>query len=379
MRRLDMASLPALRPEMSWNDSVSWALLTFSKTVPEKRTLSIGACVSRTSTLRDLRTARFADVYERWTGGQISQAHAASLLGVSERTFQRYVVRYRETGLRGLKDGRTTNPRRAPDEEVAAMLALYEERYMGWSIRKFHRAYTDSHEGRRSYTWVKRRLHESGLVTPRRSIQSTPERGGRQPVEGRLLHQASCVYQWLPKRTWELVALVDDASDRVHCGLFVESETIWCRFRTVYETILANGLFDAIHVDPALRNSDDCRETGRFPDAMRKLGIRVLRSFRPKARSRYRRSFRLLREALPQQLADAGIQSACEANEFLPSYWEKFNRFVAVEPERSESAFDPLGQTLKAKTAEILGVHENRVEGTDNGAGYPGEQKRQAG
>jgi len=183
----------------------------------------------------------------------------------------------------------------------------------------------------------------------------------------------------LPKRTWELVALVDDASDRVHSGLFVESETIWCRFRTIYETIVASGLFDAIHVDPALRNRYDCRETGRFPDAMRALDISVLPSCGPKARSRYRRSFRILREALPQQLADAGIQSPCEANEFLPSYWKKFNRLVAIEPERSKSAFDPLGPTLKAKSAEILGVHEDRVVGTDNGAEYPGKQKCQSG
>lgn len=308
-------------------------------------------------------------MYEQWASRQISRAHAAGLLGISESTFRRYVARYRQQGLKGLEDRRATSPRRAPDEEVAALVTLYAERYRGWPVRAFYRAYRDSHGGTRSYTWVKNRLHESGVVTPRRSTPSTPESRGRRPAEGRLLHQASCVYQWLPKRTWELVALVDDASDRVHSGLFVESETIWCRFRTIYETILANGLFDAIHVDAALRNSDDCRETGRFPDAMRILQISVLRSCGPKARSRYRRSFRILREALPQQLAEAGIQSPCEANKFLPSYWEKFNRFVAVEPERSKSAFDPLSPTLEADTAEILGVHENRVVGTDNGAG----------
>lgn len=174
-----MASLPAPRPEMSWNDSVSWALLTFRNPVPEKRTSSIGASVRRTSTLRDLRTARFADVYERWTSGEISQAHAAHLLGVTDRTFRRYVARYRKLGLKGLEDRRT-----APDEEVTALLALYAERYPGWPIRKFHRAYTELHEGTRSRTWVQRRLRESGLVTLRRSTQSTPERGGRKPAEG---------------------------------------------------------------------------------------------------------------------------------------------------------------------------------------------------
>ena len=329
--------------------------------------------------MRDLRTARFVEVYEQWASRQISRAHAAGLLGIPETTFRRYAARYREQGLKGLEDRRATSHRRAPDEEVAALVALYAERYRGSPVRKFYRAYRDSHGGTRSYTWVKNRLHESGLVSPRRSIQSTPERGGRKPAEGRLLHQASCVYQWLPRQTWELVALVDDASDRVHSGLFVESETIWCRFRTVYDTILANGLFDVIHVDPALRNSDDCRETDRFPDAMRELDISVLPSCGPKARSRYTRSFRLLRVALPQQLADAGIQSAREANEFLRSFWEEFNRFVAIEPERSRSAFQPLCPTLEAATAAILGVHENPVVGTDNGAGYPGEQKRPSG
>lgn len=316
--------------------------------------------MSRTSTMRKVLKARFAEVYEQWTSREISQSRAAYLLGISDRTFRRYVARYRELGLKGLVDGRTSSFRRAPDEEIAALVALYAERYRGWSVRKFYRSYRDSHRGERSYTWVKNRLHESGLVTPRRSTRSTPDGGRRQPAEGRLLHQASCAYQWLPKQTWQLVALVDDASDRFHSGLFVESETIRCRFRTIYETIVAKGLFEAIHVDPALWNRHDCRETGRFADAMRELLISVIPLCGPKARSRYRRSFRILREALPQQLADAGIESTCEANEFLPSFWEKFNQFVAIEPARSKSAFDPLGPTLKPKTAEILGVRPPR-------------------
>lgn len=348
--------------KMSGNDSILLRSLTFRRrwSGQKLRPKLWKRSVSRTSTTRDLRTARFVEVYEQWASRQISRAHAAGLLGISESTFRRYVARYREQGPKGLEDRRATSPRRAPDEEVATLVGLYAERYRGWPVRRFYRAYRDSHGGTRSYTWVKNRLHESGLVTPRRSTRSTPDGGRRQPAEGRLLHQASCAYQWLPKQTWQLVALVDDASDRFHSGLFVESETIRCRFRTIYETIVAKGLFDAIHVDPALRNRHDCRETGRFADAMRELLISVIPSCGPKARSRYRRSFRILREALPQQLADAGIESASEANEFLPSFWEKFNQFVAIEPARSKAAFDPLGPTLKPKTAVILGVRPPR-------------------
>ena len=323
--------------------------------------------MSRTSALLDLRMATFPEVYEQWASRQISRAYAAGVLGISESSFRRYVARYREQGLKGLEDRRATSPRKAHNEEIAALVTIYAERYQGWPVRKFYREYMDSHGGTRSYTWVKNRLQESGLVNPRRPARSTPDRGSREPAEGLLLHQAGCARQWLPKRTWELVAVVDDASDRVYSGLFVESGTVWCRFRTIYETIVANGLFDTIHVDPALRNRYDCRETGRFADATRELLFSVIPSCGPKARGRYRRLFRILREALPQQLADAGIQSTSEANEFLPSYWEEFNRFVAIKPAESTSAFDPLLPEYEAELAATFWQHERRALPADNG------------
>ncbi|MDE2805405.1 MAG: hypothetical protein OXN18_09705 [Gemmatimonadota bacterium] len=106
---------------------------------------------------------------------------------------------------------------------------------------------------------------------------------------------------------------------------------------------------------------------------MRRLGIRVLSSCPSDARGKYKRLFRVLREALPQQLADAGIQSPSEANEFLPSYWKKFNRFVAIEPEQSKPAFISVGPSYDGEIAEILWQHENREVGADDGAGSPGQ------
>jgi len=86
----------------------------------------------------------------------------------------------------------------------------------------------------------------------------------------------------------------------------------------------------------------------------------------------YMRLFRVLREALPQQLADAGIQSPCEANRFLPSYWEEFNRFVAIEPEQSTSAFDPLLPEYEAETAKTLWQRESLELSAGNGVGPRG-------
>ena len=45
---------------------------------------------------------RFEEAYGGWQHGQLTQLEAASLLGVSDRTFRRYLGRYEEGGLEGL-------------------------------------------------------------------------------------------------------------------------------------------------------------------------------------------------------------------------------------------------------------------------------------
>ena len=56
----------------------------------------------RTELLQELRKMRFEEAYEGWQGGRLTQMEAASLLGVSDRTFRRYLGRYEENGLQGL-------------------------------------------------------------------------------------------------------------------------------------------------------------------------------------------------------------------------------------------------------------------------------------
>jgi transposase len=42
---------------------------------------------------------RFEEAYEGWQGDRLTQMKAARLLGVSDRTFCRYLGRYEEKGL----------------------------------------------------------------------------------------------------------------------------------------------------------------------------------------------------------------------------------------------------------------------------------------
>ena len=48
----------------------------------------------RTEPLQGLRLMKFEDVYGRSYRGELSQAEAAEVLGMSERTFRRYRERF---------------------------------------------------------------------------------------------------------------------------------------------------------------------------------------------------------------------------------------------------------------------------------------------
>lgn len=47
----------------------------------------------RTELLQEIRKMRFEEAQDGWQSGRLAQAEAARLLGVCERTFQRYLVR----------------------------------------------------------------------------------------------------------------------------------------------------------------------------------------------------------------------------------------------------------------------------------------------
>jgi transposase len=52
----------------------------------------------RTEQLQGLRMLKLRDVFGRWEEGDLSQLEAAELLGMSERTFRRWVRRFEEEG-----------------------------------------------------------------------------------------------------------------------------------------------------------------------------------------------------------------------------------------------------------------------------------------
>ena len=85
----------------------------------------------RTEQAQGLRLMKFEEVYGWSQARLLSQAEAAEVLGMSERTFRRWRDRYEGEGVEGLYDRRLgrISARRAPADEVARVLSLFDTRY----------------------------------------------------------------------------------------------------------------------------------------------------------------------------------------------------------------------------------------------------------
>lgn len=327
----------------------------------------------RTELLQEIRKMRFEEAYEGWQEGRLTQVEAASLLGVNERTFRRYVVRYDEEGLDGLVDQRLeqVSHRRAPVDEVMAVTERYRRRHLGWSAKHFF-AWYQREGGERSYTWVKSRLQEADLVAraPRRGAHR--KRRDRSPWPGLMIHQDGSTHEWVPGQRWDLIVTMDDATNEHYSMFFVEQEGTASSLQGVREVIEARGLFSSFYSDrgshywhtPEGGGKVDRDNPTQFGRALGRLGIEMIAAYSPEARGRSERMFRTHQERLVRELALAGITDMAAANRYLHEHYrDAFNAEFAQPAMEDGSAFVAwIGGPL----ADILCERFERTVGNDN-------------
>lgn len=319
---------------------------------------------------------RFKEIYEKRAYKRLTIEQAADLLGVHERTFRRWSVRYEEEGAEGLADQRLDKVAHntAPVDEVMALVSLYETHYATWNVSHFYDRYRQHHEGERSYTWVKNQLQAKSVVAKAKKRGAHRRKRPRKPLVGMMLHQDGSTHQWIPGEYWDLIVTLDDADSRMLSAFFVEEEGTWSSLQGVGEVITTYGLFCSLYVDrgshyfhtPKAGGKVDKENPTQFGRAMQQLGIDLIAAYSPEARGRSERLFGTLQGRLPQELALRNITTMDAANRFLKDQFiPEFNERFGVEPEESESAFVPyLGAPESLR--DILCLHHLRCVNRDN-------------
>ena len=146
----------------------------------------------RTEQAQGLRLMKFEEVYGRTRARLLSQAEAAEMLGMSERTFRRWRDRFEAEGAEGLYDRRLgrVSARRAPVDEVARVLALFDTRYWDFTAKRFHEKLVTEHGCKRSYNWVRLSLQARGRMRPAPRRGADRRKRPRRALPGMMLHQS---------------------------------------------------------------------------------------------------------------------------------------------------------------------------------------------
>lgn len=334
----------------------------------------------RTELLQEIRKMRFEEAYGVWTESRLTQEEAARMLGICARTFRRYIDRYEEGGLEGLLDKRLTqvSSRRAPLDEVLAVVDRYRTRHMGWNVKHFHTWYRRD-GGQRSYTWVKNTLQSRGLVSRSAKKGAHRKRRERSPLQGMMLHQDGSTHEWVPDKKWDLIVTMDDATSEHYSMFFVPQEGTVSSFQGVRDVIVKHGLFSALYTDRGSHYWYTPEEGGKvsktqltqFGRAMNQLGIGMIAAYSPQARGRSERAFLTHQDRLPKELAAYGITTMDAANQYLAEvYQSAFNaEFIQPAAEKG-SAFVP---RVGANLDDILCEQYERTVTADNCVSFEGK------
>ena len=331
----------------------------------------------RTELLQEIRKMRFEESFSIWTEGRITQEEAARMLSVSSRTFRRYVDRYHNNGLDGLLDKRLTqaSSRKAPVDEVMAMVDRYKERYNGWTGKHFHSWY-QREGGTRSYSWVKNKLQEHGCLKQALKRGAHRKRRERSAMPGMLIHQDGSTHEWVPNQKWDLIVTMDDATSEHYSMFFVDEEGTRSSLQGVKDLIEQRGLFCSFYSDrgshywhtPEAGGKVDKSNPTQFGRALKQLGIEMIAAYSPQARGRSERVFSTHQSRLVKELALYNITSMAAANLYIKeNYLPAYNQEFMVQPALSDTAFIPwIGNNLD----DILCEHYSKTGGRDNGVSF---------
>ena len=331
--------------------------------------------MSRTEAHQGVRMIKFSSILSRYEAAEFSQAEAAELLGIGERTFRRWRQRFEDEGEAGLLDRRLgkASGKRVPSDRSEEVEALYRTRYAGFTAKHFHEHLVKEHNFSWGYTWTKTFLYSKGLLEKAKRRGAHRRKRERRPLPGMMLHQDGSMHVWLAGQpALDLIVTLDDATSAIYSAFLIEEEGTASTFRALMEVFGSHGLPMSLYTDrgahyfytPTAGGEVDRSRPTQVGRALERLGVEHIAAYSPQARGRSERVFHTLQDRLVKELALKEIDTVEAANLFLCDvYIPEYNARFAVAAAQEGTAFVAIpGVDL----AEILCVQEERQVGNDN-------------
>ena len=263
----------------------------------------------RTEAHQGVRMIKFSSILSRYEAAEFSQAEAAELLGIGERTFRRWRQRFEDEGEAGLLDRRLgkASGKRVPSDRSEEVEALYRTRYAGFTAKHFHEHLVKEHNFSWGYTWTKTFLYSKGLLEKAKRRGAHRRKRERRPLPGMMLHQDGSMHMWLAGQpALDLIVTLDDATSAIYSAFLIEEEGTASTFRALTEVFGSHGLPMSLYTDrgahyfytPTAGGEVDRSRPTQVGRALERLGVEHIAAYSPQARGRSERVFHTLQDRL---------------------------------------------------------------------------------
>lgn len=276
----------------------------------------------------------------------ITQAEAASNIGLSDRQVRRIIVRIREEGdkgiihrLRGHPSNRTT-----PDKIRSKVLRLFEDKYPDFGPTLASEKLFDREGIKISDETL--RLWLIGAGIPYKKRRKRPHREWRERKErfGQMIQMDGSHHNWFEDRNDKCVLMgyIDDATGRPFARFYTYEGTLPA-MDSFKRYIKKYGIPLSVYLDKHTTYKstgkasieDELNGTAplsQFERALKELGVEVIHANSPQAKGRVERIFNTFQDRLVKEMRLEKISSIEKANMFLGRYLAGYARRFGRQP-----------------------------------------------
>ena len=192
--------------------------------------------------------------------------------------------------------------------------------------------------------------------------RSLHPRRERSKYFGEMVQMDASEYCWIKGEKWTLHLAVDDATGRVLGAYMDRQETLKGYYHVLKQILMDYGIPALFYTDRRTvfeyrkknRLMDDEDTFTQFSYACHKLGIEIKTTSVPQAKGRIERLNGSFQSRLPVELRRANVASIEEANVFLKSYLEEYNRLFSLQLHTNRTVFSK--QSNERQINDILSV-----------------------
>lgn len=310
----------------------------------------------------------------------LSMRKAGEEMGVSLRQAKRIRRRYILHGALGLisKHRGKISPNRIDPELKSEVLAiLRREEYTGFGPTLAREKLCQRHGTYLSDETLRKWMLEGGLWEAKKQrVRRVYQRRVRRSRFGELLQGDGSRHAWFEDRgeVCTLVIFIDDATGQLTAGKFLPAETTEAYQSILEEHLMKYGRPLALYVDKHSifrTNRETLKDSEtHFARVLRELDIELICAHSPQAKGRVERANGTLQDRLIKEMRLCKVNTIEEANRYLPTFIEDFNRRFGKEPRSTENAHRSLRESDDLE--RIFARRSSRIVSKDLSFQYEG-------